>query len=72
MPPLSEIRAVEAPVAEWLSKMGWHLRSAEDLKAHKRAMANPVIETILIERIAAINGPTSPWHGRWRIRCCNT
>lgn len=56
MPPLSEIRAVEAPVADWLSKMGWTLRSAEDLKVHRRALANPVIEPILVERIAALNG----------------
>ena len=56
MPKLSEIRAVETPVAEWLSKMGWVFRDNEALKAWKRPLANPVIEGILVEQIVKING----------------
>jgi len=56
MPKLSEIRAVETPVTEWLTIMGWTYRDNEALKSHQRPFANPVIEDILVERIALING----------------
>ncbi|NML37352.1 type I restriction endonuclease subunit R [Chitinophaga sp. G-6-1-13] len=52
---LSELKGVERPVTEWLSKMGWTFRSNEDLKAYKRPFSNPVLEDMLIERTAHIN-----------------
>lgn len=53
---ISELKGVEQPVTEWLSKMGWTFKSHEDLKAYKRAFSNPIIEQILIEKTVAING----------------
>ena len=52
---LSELKGVEKPVTEWLSKMGWTFKSLEDLKTFKRAFSKPVIEKILIEKTAKIN-----------------
>jgi hypothetical protein len=31
---LSELKGVEKPVTEWLSKMGWSFKSNEDLKVY--------------------------------------
>jgi len=52
---LSELKGVEKPVTEWLSKMGWSFKSNEDLKIYERAFSKPVIEQILIEKTAKIN-----------------
>ena len=52
---LSELKGVEKPVTEWLSKMGWTFRSNEDLKVYNRPFSNPVLDRILIERTALIN-----------------
>jgi len=52
---LSELKGVEKPVTEWLSKMGWTFKSNDDLKCYNRPFSNPVIEPILIERTALIN-----------------
>ena len=52
---LSELKGVEKPVTEWLSKMGWTFKSNEDLKIYERAFSKPVIEQILIEKTAKIN-----------------
>jgi len=52
---LSELKGVERPVTEWLSKMGWTFRSNEDLKIYNRPFSNPVLERILIEKTAQIN-----------------
>ncbi|PIP02513.1 MAG: deoxyribonuclease HsdR, partial [Zetaproteobacteria bacterium CG23_combo_of_CG06-09_8_20_14_all_54_7] len=53
---LSELKGVEKPVTEWLSKMGWSFQSNEDLKVYNRPFSNPVITQILVEKVAAING----------------
>ncbi len=53
---LSELKGVEKPVTEWLSKMGWVFQSNEDLKVYNRPFSNPVITQILVEKVAAING----------------
>jgi len=52
---LSELKGVEKPVTEWLSKMGWTFRSSEDLKVYNRPFSNPVIAEILVEKICTIN-----------------
>lgn len=52
---LSELKGVEKPVTEWLSKMGWTFQSNEDLKVYNRPFSNPVITQILVEKVAAIN-----------------
>ena len=52
---LSELKGVEQPVTEWLSKMGWTFKDNEDLKKYNRPFSNPIIEEILIEKTAAIN-----------------
>lgn len=52
---LSELKGVEKPVTEWLSKMGWNFRSNDDLKSYNRPFSNPVIESILVEKTALIN-----------------
>jgi type I restriction enzyme R subunit len=38
---LSELKGVEKPVTEWLTKMGWSFKSNEDLKVHNRTFSNP-------------------------------
>jgi len=53
---LSELKGVEKPVTEWLSKMGWTYRDTDDLKIYERPFSNPVIEEILISKTAQING----------------
>lgn len=52
---LSELKGVEKPVTEWLSKMGWKFQSNDDLKIYNRPFSNPVLEQILIEKTAQIN-----------------
>jgi type I restriction enzyme, R subunit len=52
---LSELKGVEKPVTEWLSKMGWTFQSNEDLKIYNRPFANPVITQILVEKVCTIN-----------------
>lgn len=52
---LSELKGVEKPVTEWLSKMGWTFQSNEDLKPYKRQFSNPILEPLLIEKVAQIN-----------------
>ena len=55
---LSELKGVEKPVTEWLSKMGWTFKSNEDLKIYERAFFKPIIEQILVENTAKINDIT--------------
>lgn len=55
---LSELKGVEKPVTEWLSKMGWTFKSNDDLKVYSRPFSNPVLESILIEQTAQINNIT--------------
>lgn len=52
---LSELKGVERPVTEWLSKMGWSFKTNDQLKGYNRPFSNPVIEEILIEKTAEIN-----------------
>lgn len=52
---ISELKGVEKPVTEWLSKMGWLYKSNEDLKQYNRPFSNPIISQILIEYVAKIN-----------------
>lgn len=52
---LSELNAVEKPVTEWLSKMGWTHKSKDDLKDFERPFSNPIIEPILKEKIQIFN-----------------
>ena len=56
MSKLSEGKAVEIPVQEWLGKMGWTVRSSADLKVYNRPLSNPLIEGILIDKVSKING----------------
>ncbi|ABW68730.1 type I restriction endonuclease subunit R [Desulfosudis oleivorans] len=56
---LSELKGVEKPVTEWLSKMGWTFQSNEGLKVYNRPFSNPVIAQILVEKVAAINGAST-------------
>lgn len=55
---LSELKGVEKPVTEWLSKMGWTFKSHDDLKTYSRPFSNPVLEPLLIEKTAQINNIT--------------
>ena len=52
---LSELNAVEKPVTEWLSKMGWTHKSKDELKDFERPLSSPIIEPILKEKIQAFN-----------------
>ncbi len=45
---LSELKGVERPVTEWLSKMGWTFKSNDELKCYNRPFSNPVLDSILI------------------------
>lgn len=56
MSKLHEQIPVEAKVTEWLSKMGWTLKTSEDLKPYNRLQMNAVIESILVEKVMALNG----------------
>lgn len=58
MSKLSENTPVEAKVTEWLSKLGYEYRSAEELKIYNRLQSNAVIEPILIEKVVAFNAIT--------------
>ena len=55
MSKFSEKNGVEVPIYEWLGKMGWHCRTNDDLKVHARQFSNPIIDAILIERVAHLN-----------------
>ncbi|MDP8218061.1 MAG: HsdR family type I site-specific deoxyribonuclease [Candidatus Theseobacter exili] len=52
---LSELKGVEKPVTEWLTKMGWVFQSNNDLKVYNRPFSNPVISQILIENVSKFN-----------------
>ena len=52
---LSELKGVEKPVTEWLSKMGWTFKSNDDLKVYNRPFSNPILDSILIEKTTLIN-----------------
>lgn len=52
---LTELKGVEKPVCEWLSKMGWNYRSTEELKEYNRQFSNPIIDQILVSKTAQIN-----------------
>jgi len=56
MSKLSEGKGVEIPVYGWLGQMGWTPRTSADLKVYNRPLSNPLIDGILIERVAKING----------------
>ena len=56
MSKLHEQKPVEAKVTEWLSKMGWTPKTAEDLKPYNRLQMNAVIEPILVEKVMTLNG----------------
>ena len=55
---ISELKGVERPVTEWLSKMGWTFKDNEELKGYKRPFSNPIIEPLLVAKVAEINGIT--------------
>lgn len=55
MPTLHERIPVEAKVTEWLTKMGWTLQSAEELKQYHRRQMDAVIRPILLEKVKAMN-----------------
>ena len=55
MSKLHEQKPVEAKVTEWLSKMGWTPKTAEELKPFNRLQMNAVIEPILVEKVMALN-----------------
>jgi type I restriction enzyme R subunit len=52
---LSELKGVEKPVTEWLSKMGWSFKDNDELKSYGRPFSNPILEDILIEKTAQFN-----------------
>jgi len=56
MSALSELKGVEKPVTEWLSNMGWSFKSNDELKVYSRPFSNPVINEVLIDKVAEING----------------
>ena len=56
MSKISEKQGVEVPIFDWLGELGWKPRTNEQLKAYARPFSNPLIEGILIERVAHING----------------
>jgi type I restriction enzyme R subunit len=58
MPKLSELNSVEKPVTEWLSKMGWQLKSNDELKKFNRQLSNPIIQNILVDKTAVLNNIT--------------
>ena len=51
----SETQAVELPISEWISNLGWTLKDNEELKEFKRPFSNPIIDTILTQKISNIN-----------------
>lgn len=55
MSKLSELKSVEAPVAEWLSKLGWQEKTPEEMKQFNRPLSSPIVEAILVEKIKELN-----------------
>lgn len=55
MSKLSELKPVEQQVTQWLSQMGWELRTPEEMKAYNRPLGNPVVEKILKEQVTRLN-----------------
>jgi type I restriction enzyme R subunit len=53
---ISELKGVEKPVTEWLSKMGWTYKCNDDLKVFNRPFSNPVLDQVLVDKTAKING----------------
>ena len=60
MSKLHEQKPVEVKVTEWLTKMGWKLNTAYDLKPYNRLQMDAVIEPILVEKVMALNGIKKP------------
>ncbi|GAB2588200.1 type I restriction endonuclease subunit R [Spirosoma areae] len=56
MAQLSELGAVEQPVTNWLTQLGWTYCSPADLKKHHRPLTNPIIEPILLAKVVQLNG----------------
>lgn len=56
---LSEDKSVEKPVTQWLSQMGWQLKTLKELKKYNRSFSNPIIEPILIKKVASFNNITN-------------
>ncbi|MBU1988930.1 MAG: hypothetical protein KKD94_05630 [Nanoarchaeota archaeon] len=52
---ISEKKGVEAPVFEWLERLGWTLKTEDDIKEYNRPLSDAIIEQIFIEKIAHIN-----------------
>lgn len=52
---LSELKGVERPVTEWISKMGWTFKTNKDLSVYNRPFSNPIIEQILLEHTVKFN-----------------
>ncbi len=55
MSKISERNGAEIPVYEWLAQMGWNCRTADELKGYSRPFNQPVIEKLLVEKVAALN-----------------
>jgi hypothetical protein len=64
---ISEKNGVEVPIYEWLGKLGWNCRTNEALKPHARQFSNPIIESILVERVARINSVPGERHPPCRL-----
>ena len=55
MSKLSELKSVEQQVTQWLSQMGWQLRTPEEMKVYCRPLGNPIVEKILRSQVVKFN-----------------
>lgn len=52
---LSERNSVENPIFDWLTQLGWTPKTLDDLKPHHRPFTNPIVEAVLIQKVADFN-----------------
>jgi type I restriction enzyme R subunit len=58
MSTLSEQHGVEVPIYQWLGQMGWTPRTSDALKVYQRPFSQPVIERLLVDKVAELNAMT--------------
>src|SRR5688500_12933897 len=59
MSTLSEQHGVEIPIYQWLGEMGWTPRTSDELKPFGRPFSQPLIERLLVDKVADINAVTA-------------
>ncbi len=51
----SELNTVELQIVEWLQELGWTYRSADEMKAFARPLADPLVQPLLVDALIRLN-----------------